>query len=155
MKSILKRILERASAKGNDFEPSPELLAEAWPELVGEKLAEATRPTNVDWEEERLTIEVPSEAWQRELRRHDHKLLNRLAKVLPWSIHTLEISVGQFESAPRAHPGEQHSEPGPADPRDDETTDVDHNVESSLASLSDSTASTARNILKHVRDGES
>lgn len=158
MRHILKKILEQSADRADDWQPPVGVLRDAWSGLVGDKLAAVTRPATVDWDQGRLVVEAASDAWQRELRRHDAELLDRLGQVLPWRLETLEVETGMI-------PGDERSPDEPSDAatpyamgeadEPDPTSDpveAPDDVESSLDELGSGTASSARRILGHVRD---
>lgn len=168
MRQILEQILDRATDEDEQWRPSLSVLRDAWPGLVGDRIAVVTRLAAVNWQDASLTVEVASENWREELQRHDHRLLERLRQVLPWDIRQLEFQVGMLETGHRFHSDDSdNSHPdgeGQPDSRDAvEETDSDgraltpeetseEDVEQTLESLDDSTANTARRILEHVRD---
>jgi len=154
VRAILNRILRDAAERGDGWSPSASVLASAWPGLVGEALAERTRPVEVDWETGRLTVEAPSEIWCEELARREDELLERLGAILPWQLDRLEFRVGSIEPAADAT-----TLPAPDDSAEDDTTSNlgsdrlqgDSELEESIASLDEGAAASARRILGHVR----
>ncbi|MFB6376092.1 MAG: DciA family protein [Bradymonadaceae bacterium] len=161
MRQILKHILEQSAEQADDWHPPVGVLREAWPGLVGDELAAVSRPAAVDWQQGRLILEAASEAWQRELRRHDDELLDRLTQVLPWRLETLEVRSGMLTDTDRS-PDEPsametdsrgvHPDDGPGPTADPVETPED--VDTSLSSLGDETAGSARRILEHIREEE-
>ncbi len=171
MRQILEQILDRATDEDEQWRPSLSVLRDAWPGLVGDRIAAVTRLAAVNWREASLTVEVASKNWRDELQRHDHRLLERIRQVLPWEIRRLEFQVGMPSTSHRfQHDDEDNPDPNGEAKRDaadsagenssdgmtltpEQTSDED--VEQTLESLDDSTADTARRILEHVREQES
>ena len=160
MRDILKRILEHSADRSGTWRPPVGVLRDAWSGLVGDELAAVTRPSAIDWEERRLTIETATDAWHRELERHDAKLLARLNQVLPWQLEDLVIETGMI-AAPDRSPDESPA-PDARRPGSTQTTeqtgpvvdrvDAPEDVEQSLDSLDGGAADSARRILEHVRE---
>jgi len=160
MREILKHLLEQSDGQADDWHPPVGVLREAWPGLVGDDLADVSRPVAVDWEAARLVLEAASGAWQRELRRHDDHLLARLSQVLPWPLETLEVRTGMIADDQRSPDTQSDTTPVPQ-PVQSETrhpaldpVEIPEDVEESLSTLGDDTASTARKILEHVKGEE-
>ena len=162
MRQVLKAILERASG-GEEWRPSLKILQEAWPGLVGEKIAAVTRPAGVDWQGGELTVEAATENWRREIARHDDRLLERLRQVLPWELDHLDVQVADFgdresiaaERGRPARPEESEAdEAGGSDEAGEQrrVSEPDGDLDGTLDSLGEGTAEAARNILAHVRD---
>lgn len=171
MRQILEQILDRATDEDERWRPSLSVLRDAWPGLVGDRIAAVTRLAAVNWQEASLTIEVASENWRDELQRHDHRLLERIRQVLPWEIRRLEFQVG-MPGAGHRFPSDDSDKPDPGGGEDRKADDSgdngnsdgvtlapeeasDEDVEQTLESLDDSTADTARRILEHVREQDS
>lgn len=156
MRAILQRLIEQSAERGEGWRPSASVLASAWPGLVGDRLAELTRPAEVDWETGRVTVETASEAWSRELARREHALLDRIGQVLPWQIDHLEFRVGALEMPDESRPAatsEESVEPRDR-ARDSEPVEADDAVEESLDSLPEETAASARRILENIREDQ-
>ncbi len=168
MRQILEQILDRATDEDEQWRPSLSVLRDAWPGLVGDRIAAVTRLAAVNWQDASLTVEVASENWRDELQRHDHQLIKRLRQVLPWDIRRLEFQVGMLETVHHFQTGDsENPQSGGEGQRDagdaaDETNPdggtlpaeetSEGEVEQTLESLDDSTADTARRILEHVRN---
>lgn len=154
MRAILRRILEKSAERGDDWHPSASVLASAWPGLVGDRLAELTRPVDVDWDRQQLVIETASETWSRELSRRESELLERIGEVLPWELRELEFRVGAIDLPDDASVAAADDEPTGDDDSDDleDRPAPDADLQDSLDSLSDDAAASARRILGHVQD---
>jgi len=156
VQAILRRILETSAQRGDEWYPSASVLASAWSGLVGDRLAELTRPVEVDWDRERLVVETASESWSRELSRRESELLDRIGAVLPWKFRELEFRVGVVDlpdGAPVAA-GDDPPVDGENSLDSSDGPETDPALEDSLDSLSDDAAASARRILEHVQSGD-
>lgn len=167
MRQILQQILDRATSEDEQWRPSLSVLRDAWPGLVGDRIAAVTRLAAVNWQQASFTIEVASENWRDELQRHDYRLLERIRQVLPWEIRRLDFQVGMPGTSHRFQDDDtDDSPPETAQDRAEESAATtgsdreplrpedssDGDVTRTLESLDDSTADSARRILEHIRD---
>lgn len=88
---LMQAILKESARLADPNVVSLELLEAAWPELVGRDLATRTRPQ--DWRGSTLYIAVSSMPWMQELSYRQDELLSRIARLFPWKIERLHLSV--------------------------------------------------------------
>lgn len=126
--------------------PTPELLREVWPTLLGEPLCHRTQPKALH--DKTLLIAVASEAWLKEIKRHERPIHTRLHRLLPWPVHALEFVVETLPAPPRVDA--QARAKASLDLPDVETLDL--STQDDLARLDDTTRDIMLRIRAHIDD---
>lgn len=145
---MLSKLLRDALSAGASRHkpPSPQLLHEVWPTLLGEPLCHRTQPKY--WRSKTLVIAVASEAWLKEIKRHQRPVHARIRRLLPWPVDTLEFVVETLPPPPRvASPKMGHAEvaPNPTVP-----DGLDPATQDGLARLDDTTRDIMLRIRAHI-----
>jgi hypothetical protein len=101
---MLHKLLRDALASGASPSkaPSPALLREVWPTLLGEPLCHRTQPKC--WRDKTLVIAVASDAWLKEMKRNQRQVHARIHRLLPWPVDALEFTVETLAPLPPAEP---------------------------------------------------
>lgn len=86
---LLRNIAERSDREGTLPEPSPALLSEVWPALVGESIARISSPKAL--RANTLCIEARDKALVDDWKHSPRPLLNRIRRFSPWPIEKLEF----------------------------------------------------------------
>ena len=130
---LLKAIAEQADRDHRLPEPSPELLRQCWPTLIGASLARRSRPQRLD--DGCLYIATDAQALAREWKQSPMPLIRRLRRFSPWPIDSLSITyVPSLGGRRRPVPPPRDDAPPPSPPP--ATPDgVDDELRSLIASI--------------------
>src|SRR5690554_5993754 len=145
---MLSKLLRDALSTGASRlkPPSPELLQEVWPSLLGEPLCHRTQPKY--WQAKTLVIAVASEAWLKEIKRHQRPVHARIHRLLPWPVDSLEFVVETLPAPPRANSANDSEASAPLIPPAPESLDLP--TQDNLARLDDTTRDIMLRIRVHV-----
>lgn len=145
---MLSRLLRDALSSGASRlkPPTPDLLREVWPTLLGEPLCHRTQPKY--WRDKTLVIAVASEGWLKEIKRHERPVHARIHRLLPWPVHALEFVVETLPAPPRA----DSQTPAKASPDIPDLEALDINTQDNLARLDDKTRDIMLRIRAHIDD---
>lgn len=143
---MLTKLLRDALTSGasRPKAPSPELLREVWPTLLGQPLCHRTQPKYL--RAKTLVIAVASDGWLKEIKRHQRSVHARIHQLLPWPVNALEFVVEPLPAAPRQTP-HQTAAPAPSAAPVLDTTTQDN-----LARLDDTTRDIMLRIRAHIDD---
>ncbi len=140
---LLKEIARQADRDQRLPAPSPKLLDECWPTLVGPGLARRSTPLSL--EKGCLHIATNAESLAREWKRSPMALIRRLRRFSPWPIDSLSITydpnAGQPLRRPQAPSAPSDAAPpssiGDSDGVDDELQSLIRSIESHRQSQAD------------------
>ncbi|MBA2665084.1 MAG: DUF721 domain-containing protein [Bradymonadaceae bacterium] len=91
LKSLLKDILDHSATVSARAAPTPAMLQQVWPTLVGEELARCTHP--VGWRAGVLDLEVKTASLLVEFERQRPVLRARIAALLPWPLTDITLAL--------------------------------------------------------------
>src|SRR5690554_1087521 len=145
---MLSKLLRDALSTGASRlkPPSPELLQEVWPSLLGEPLCHRTQPKY--WQAKTLVIAVASEAWLKEIKRHQRPVHARIRRLLPWPVDALEFVVENLPAPPRPDSLSAPETSAPLNPLTPDSLDL--STQDSLARLDDTTRDIMLRIRAHI-----
>lgn len=145
---MLSKLLRDALSTGASRlkPPSPELLQEVWPTLLGEPLCHRTQPKY--WHAKTLVIAVASEAWLKEIKRHQRPVHARIHRLLPWPVDTLEFVVESLPAPPRTTSANDSQARAPLHPPAPENLGL--KTQDDLARLDDTTRDLMLRIRAHI-----
>ena len=152
--NLIQLILKQAATQADPDVINLELLEAAWPALVGKEMARRTRPR--EWQAGTLHIDVSTHAWVQELSFHREELLGRIARLFPWKLERLHLSVAEhFTPLPMREEVELIEEPRPHKKKDAHarplTASDEQAAEHDMAQLDEEMQAMLRKIRGHIK----